>query len=638
MLACLIAIEPLHVDSGERFVVRLSSANDRAVCGHGNNRWEPAITKAPAFGMQFWNGDFETGTDAGRITFAFNLAQALKSHPLLRKAVWKGSRVEAMVGRVGAPWPWKTRFKGRVTTEGDNEWPTLQITAQVDVEPFNEDLLTKTYAGTGDGEGGEDLKDQVKPLALGWPRNVEPVLINAVDSVYQFSAYGAIEAVETLYERASAFPASSGDYADYAALVAADIDPGHWATCLAEGLIRLGAPAYGVITGDIKGHAVDGTAVRGAGALVKAMADIAGIGADLIDTEALDRLDAEGATNSDVVVTQQVKFLESARRTVLPCNWQVVVSNIGVLTVMKPRFATSPAFVLHAQGKQTPLVKAVTEKATSFPYKKTVMAGARCWRVHSFDEIAFEAELIDRGDYDAATIYREGNIVTMPGGSRWLYVSETPQAGVTPGTDALVWEPLQVAATYSDGTPIDDLQPAEIGATEGAPSGTPVGSITADDVSDTIKSGGGVADGQVGTGAVTANSITKTVTFFNDFAGWALTAGSFQDVDDGTFAAQVAVATTEFSEQAVALDVLIAMNRAGGTDDNVTIRVVRDSDGAVLDQEYDYDVQGQNWTYASKFFDDTPPASTAEIYKIQLNSDDATLIREVFIQGFLTLR
>ena len=98
------------------------------------------------------------------------------------------------------------------------------------------------------------------------------------------------------------------------------------------------------------------------------------------------------------------------------------------------------------------------------------------------------------------------------------------------------------------------------------------------------------------------------------------------------------MATTEFSEQAVALDVLIAMNRAGGTDDNVTIRVVRDSDGAVLDQEYDYDVQGQNWTYASKFFDDTPPASTAEIYKIQLNSDDATLIREVFIQGFLTLR
>ena len=71
------------------------------------------------------------------------------------------------------------------------------------------------------------------------------------DNVYQVSAYGPINAVEALYERGSAFAASFGDYANYAALVAAPIPNGRWATCLAQGLIRLAAPAYGVITADV---------------------------------------------------------------------------------------------------------------------------------------------------------------------------------------------------------------------------------------------------------------------------------------------------------------------------------------------------------------------------------------------------
>jgi hypothetical protein len=295
------------------------------------------------------------------------------------------------------------------------------------------------YAGTTGAEGGADLKEKVKPLALGRPRNVEPVLINAVDSVYQFSAYGPIEAVEVLYERASAFPASSGNYANYAALVAADLDPGRWATCLAEGLIRLGAPAYGVITGDIRGHAVGGVAPRGAGALVQVMAGICGIPPILIAAARLHDLDAEGATYSDVMVTEQVKFLEAARRLILPCNWQVVVSNLGIMLAMKPAFSAVEVMTLHAQGRREPLVSTTTEEAVSVPYKKTVMAAERCWRVHSFDEIATSAPLIDRGDYDAATVYREGNIVSMPDGSRWEFVSATPQAGVTPGTNPAAW-------------------------------------------------------------------------------------------------------------------------------------------------------------------------------------------------------
>jgi hypothetical protein len=52
-------------------------------------------------------------------------------------------------------------------------------------------------------------------------------------------------------------------------------------------------------------------------------------------------------------------------------------------------------------------------------------------------------------------------------------------------------------------------------ATIGAPSGTPVGTITASDVSDTINSGGGVAANKVNTASIIAGSVNKIVAGYN---------------------------------------------------------------------------------------------------------------------------
>lgn len=62
--------------------------------------------------------------------------------------------------------------------------------------------------------------------------------------------------------------------------------------------------------------------------------------------------------------------------------------------------------------------------------------------------------------------------------------------------------------TYPDGTVVSDVQPAEAGATAGAPAGTQVDTIAAEDVSATIAPGGGVAADQVGTAAIVAGSVT----------------------------------------------------------------------------------------------------------------------------------
>lgn len=153
-----------------------------------------------------------------------------------------------------------------------------------------------------------------------------------------------------------------------------------------------------------------------------------------------------------------------------------------------------------------------------------------------------------------------------------------------------------------------------------------------------IEPGGQIKENKVVTESVAPSNITKTSTFFNDYAGLVLVPGSFVPITQAGITAQVSIATTAFPEQGVAIDCLIAMNRAGGTDDNVTVRCVRLSDNAVMDQEYEYDVQGQNFTYVSKFYDDDPVDSITDTYQIQINTDDATIVNEVYVSGFLTLR
>ena len=99
----------------------------------------------------------------------------------------------------------------------------------MDQEPFNKDVLQLTYAGTGEAEGGEDLKERLKPWIFGRALNVEPILINSVDNVVQFSAY-PIQGISALYERGSSFGPSIGNYSSYAQLVAATLPAGRWAT------------------------------------------------------------------------------------------------------------------------------------------------------------------------------------------------------------------------------------------------------------------------------------------------------------------------------------------------------------------------------------------------------------------------
>lgn len=491
-IVCLAKISPMNPATGSRVDLYVSSANDRNVTGLNGVVWEPAMTAAPTLSINLWQGDFREPVDTGGASFAIHMGVLKATYANADTYNWAGAPVDIYAEESGTAWPWAARFKGRIASYA-RRIEVLTINATIDTEPFDKDVLTATYAGTGGAEGSADLKGRLKPLIIGWAANVEPVLINTVDNVYQFSGYGAIEAVTKLYERAADFGASTGDYASYAALVAATIPAGRWATCLAAGMIRLGAPAAGVITGDIKGHKVSSATPRLTGAVINALATIAGVSSGDIETATLTSLDGALAYPINLVLTDQVKWRDMASGLALACNWQSGITLTGKWFAAAVTLSGSEVMTLNAQGAALPQVTTSDEADVSVPYYQTILGANRCWRVQSSDEVSFTADLIPLGRFSEFTTYREGNIVDLSDGSTWIYVNTAPSAGFSPPswptTSNSYWSNMTPPTTaedisYADGTPIEQLKPAEAGATAGAPAGTNVAGTPAEDVID----------------------------------------------------------------------------------------------------------------------------------------------------------
>lgn len=420
-----------------RPTVRAASVQDRRVTGLNGVKWWPAITVKPSLSMRLFDGDFSSDVEPGDVSITLLVDKLVKADANAGRYRWAGAKMTLYAGNLGDAWPWTTVFQGLVTRfEADGN--RLKLSGSVDSEPFATNALTATYAGTGLAEGGADLKNTPKPWLFGRCSNCEPVLINSVDNVYQFSGYGPIQAVNVLYERANDFGAAVGDYASYAALVAATIRPGQWGTCLALGLIRLGAPAFGVITADVDGDKPSGTWLRKTGEIVQRIASNAGVSGGLVDATSWNALDAALVTllPSDgrigFYLTEQTSVIDVARRLARPCNAQAGISWLGKLFAVRVAIGT-PAITLDAQGRRLPGVSSSIEVDVSPPYWRIEMGAERSWRVHTYDEIATYAPLLDRGAYSASETYREGNIVQNQSMS-WLYINPTAASGNAPPT------------------------------------------------------------------------------------------------------------------------------------------------------------------------------------------------------------
>ena len=113
-----------------------------------------------------------------------------------------------------------------------------------------------TYAGSGGAEGPATLTGQFKPRLYGLKRNIDPVLVDPGLLLFQVHD-GSIDSILAVRDRGVALT-NAGDLAHYAALASASVSSGTFKTCLATGMLRVGATPSS-LTVDARGDNDAGT-------------------------------------------------------------------------------------------------------------------------------------------------------------------------------------------------------------------------------------------------------------------------------------------------------------------------------------------------------------------------------------------
>lgn len=152
---------------------------------------------------------------------------------------WVGREMEIRAGL----WSWRASsfariMRGVVTSiRSDDEAIHLGFRPRLAV--LDQMVERRRYGGSGGAEGPATLKDTLIPLVVGRRRSVPLTLLDKATQIHRVAE--RLGAVLGVRDRGVPFDASSGDYPSYAALAAATIAPGAWASCLGLGLIRFGS-------------------------------------------------------------------------------------------------------------------------------------------------------------------------------------------------------------------------------------------------------------------------------------------------------------------------------------------------------------------------------------------------------------
>lgn len=200
-----------------------------------------------------------------------------------------GRQVRVLRGRRSVPRSRYTSFQVIGDAFGESMRDTgTHVTVSLRGREFNTDKpLAPTYGGIGGSEGTADWKNKPKPILVGQKRNIEPDFINPSYLVYRVH-FREMQSVDAVRDKGSSLTFSS-DYATYSALIGASVAPGTYATCLSEGLIRIGSSPFGKITLDAKGDAFGSYVNTHAGIAIR-LAEIGGVPSSDINTSTFDAL------------------------------------------------------------------------------------------------------------------------------------------------------------------------------------------------------------------------------------------------------------------------------------------------------------------------------------------------------------
>ncbi|API58274.1 hypothetical protein BSL82_02275 [Tardibacter chloracetimidivorans] len=429
-LAVLVELEPFDPSAASSVTLRACSHDNAALTALNAVTWWPGIARLPRLSLRLFDGGF-----SGRMTpGGGDMELSLDVFPDAASYTWGDRPARIWIGELGAAWGGFTQiFDGLVRT-ARVEGGRIALQLRVNDDWLDGPLLTESYEGTTGAEGPAEKKGVAKPLAIGAPRYVEGQLIDSVNTVVQLHGYGAINAVPVAMDRLVRFGAPIADHASYAALVAATIAPGQYATAKAVGMVRHGAPPEGVLSYMVEGDSGgSGGFVRTPGAVIKRLAEIAGASAGQIDSASLTALDTAVPRNLSRYFGEQTTPRDAIGEIAGSANAVAGVSLMGKLFACRVMLSNSASLTLKTDGSALPIAGEPAQLEVAPPFWRMQMKGTRTARIHAYSEIAVTATLQDLGDYDATRIYREGSIVRQPSdGRRYRYINPVASAGNAP--------------------------------------------------------------------------------------------------------------------------------------------------------------------------------------------------------------
>jgi hypothetical protein len=463
----LVELDLLDAGTGTRVKLRLTDANDARVTTLDDKAWIPAVGVPSIAAESYFDGNFQQAVARPSATFTASISAIRKHYPTAMALHWEAAPVCMWHGKAGQPFAqWHRIFTGRVT-----DFPTVDgnfnIKADAENSGLASNVLTRTYTGGGGNEGTIDLTGRPKPWLAGKCLNVEPIAIDQVYNVHQFHGYGPILAVDDLLERGSSFGPSLGNYPSYAALVAATVPEGRWATCLAEGMIRLGAPPAGVITGDVRGDNPATGFIETTGAVLMRIMANAGMTTADYSVESFTALDADLSSwpnqgRIGLFISGQETVENLAARMVAPCNavaqveapsGQLVVRRIGIgaTSIVTVGGEPSPRVVHPA------LPSSITVEGTLYQdsagnlsqYLGDVWQFGAPVMVHEGSILVSDGFVPVQSGWNPLTVYSAGDRVEYPAGSGyvWLYVG-ADAAGSEPGGTSAAWMRSPVPTSF----------------------------------------------------------------------------------------------------------------------------------------------------------------------------------------------
>lgn len=476
MFAILAHVRPLDLATGERRDVRVASSPGPGFQSLGGFVWESAIRRRPRAAIELFALDLSAGVRAATGDLELSLT-AIKEVDLTG-LYWPGAPI-TLYRADDLAWPAPVEMSGTVTTAPrDLERDTLVLNIRVSTDMIEKPLLVGEFSGGGGINGEPDMRGTLMPAGFGKCMNVEPVMIDKVRNIAMVDGYGNLIGVDWVGEGLASLGDSVGDFADYGALAAAIdakvIAPGRWATCLASGLIGFGAPPVGIITAHIRcGFGMTGALVR------RVLRQHAGVAADRIEGGSLVALDAAVPYPVHFWTAEQVTVRDLVEQLCAACNAAPLVTFQNIFMVVRP-FGGVSIGTLRRFGYSEPAVRGWRSADPLTPYWQLRLRTARPVRVLDLDQVNYEDDIVNRGIFDPAETYRQGNTVWTDDGAQWLYRNPTPSAGHIPPADADLddwWRRLkeqtnaQVAAGLSDAEPIvagKTYKKGDIGTDQGA--------------------------------------------------------------------------------------------------------------------------------------------------------------------------